>query len=147
MDIPLWKMIAFSFTTGVVLFALWKGGPPERAVAVLLFIGTRITPLIPDRRWIDVQTAMLLVDIAAFVLLTGLALWVDRWWLMWTAGLQGLAVVVHLAFWAQQKVISLVYITALNMLGYAVFVTLLIGTVTYMQRRRRLSAGIAAGGP
>ncbi|MBX3479042.1 MAG: hypothetical protein KF842_01435 [Caulobacter sp.] len=140
MSIPVWFAVSFSVTALATGFAVWKGGPPERATGVFLFLATQATFLIADRRWIDVQFAVLALDVAALILLGALALFADRWWPMWTAGLQGLAVIIHLAFWMQHKVISLVYSIALNIIGYAVLLTLVIGTVSYIRRRKRLRA-------
>jgi hypothetical protein len=140
LTIPLWLIISFTITVLVTGFALWKGGPPERLTGAFLFISAQITFLVADRRWMDVQFAVMCIDIFAFALFVFLALFADRWWTLWSAGLQGLGVVIHLAFWAQHKVISLVYSTALNLIGYAIFLTLVIGTISRI-RRRRGSAG------
>lgn len=134
---PSWIILNFGFTFLVTGFAAWKGGPPERVAAWFLLIATILTFILPDRRWMDVQFAIMWLDILAFGLFVGLALFADRWWPLWTAGFQGICVIIHLAFWAQNKVMSLAYMTGLNIIGYAVLVTLGLGTIAHMRRQRR----------
>ncbi|NBB14550.1 hypothetical protein GVN21_04145 [Caulobacter sp. SLTY] len=141
MTIPLWLIVSFGIAVLVNGFAVWKGGPPERLTGIFLFVSAQITFLVADRRWMDVQFAVMCIDILAFGLFVALALFADRWWTLWTAGLQGLGVVIHLAFWAQQKVISLVYATALNLIGYAIFLTLVIGTIAHIRRKAERQRG------
>lgn len=137
MDLPLWFIINFSIAFLVCGFAMTKGGGPERFVGLFLLIANVVTFVIPDRRFNDVQFGVMWLDIAAFALFIGLALIADRWWTLWLAGFQGLCVLLHLAFWAQMKITSFVYLTGLNMIGYAVFATLLAGTVAHVLRLRR----------
>ncbi len=141
MNIAIWQIISFSVTFAVSGLALFRGGIPERFVGGFLLVGSIVTYLIADRRWMDVQFAIMWLDIAGFLVLCAVALLADRWWPLWAAGLQGLCVAIHLAFWAQHRVISLTYMTALNIIGYAVFLALAAGTVAHMRRRRLTSAG------
>ncbi|MBI1405617.1 MAG: hypothetical protein GC145_05780 [Caulobacter sp.] len=132
-----WILINFAFTFLVTGFAAWKGGPPERLSAWFLLLATLLTFVLPDRRWIDVQFAVMWLDILAFGLFICLALFADRWWPLWTAGFQGICVIIHLAFWAQNKVMSLAYMTGLNIIGYAVVTTVGLGALAHVRRQRR----------
>lgn len=140
MSLPLWFIANFGTAFLVCGFAMWRGGPPERLVGLFLLVANILTFILPDRRWHDVQFSIMWLDIIAFVLFIVLALMADRWWTMWLAGLQGLCVLLHLAFWAQMKITSLVYSTGLNIIGYTVFATLLIGTIAHLRRQRRAQA-------
>ena len=139
-SLPLWFIANFATAFLVCGFAMWRGGPPERLAGLFLLVANVLTFILPDRRWNDVQFNVMWLDIVAFLLFIALALLADRWWTLWLAGLQGLCVMLHLAFWAQMKITSLVYSTGLNIIGYAVFATLLTGTISYVRRERRNQA-------
>jgi hypothetical protein len=136
-SLPLWFIANFGTAFLVCGFAMWRGGGPERVAGLFLLTANILTFILPDRRWNDVQFNVMWLDIIAFGLFIVLALLADRWWTMWLAGFQGLCVLLHLAFWAQMKITSLVYSTGLNIIGYAVFATLLIGTIAHVRRQRR----------
>lgn len=138
MQLPLWFIINFSLAFLVCGFAMWRGGRPERFAGALFLAISIITFLLPDRRWMDVQYTIMWLDIGYWLVLVGLALVADRWWTLWMAGLQGVGVLLHLAFWAQMKITSLAYSTGLNMVGYTLMIPLLVGTITYMRRQGRL---------
>lgn len=135
--LPIWFIFNFGVAFLVTGYAMWQGGRPERFAGALFLAVTIVTFILPDRRWIDVQYAVMWLDIAYWVILVGLALVADRWWTLWMAGFQGLCVLLHLAFWAQMKITSFVYSTGLNIVGHMLLITLLIGTITYMRRQRR----------
>lgn len=138
MDLPLWFIINFGAAFLVTGFAMWRGGRPERFAGALFLLVTIVTFLLPDRRWMDVQYAVMWLDIGYWLTLVGLALIADRWWTLWMAGLQGVGVLLHLAFWAQMKITSLAYSIGLNLVGHTLLVALLIGTISYMRRQSRL---------
>jgi hypothetical protein len=142
-SLPLWFIFNFSITFLVTGFAMWRGGGPERLAGLFLLVATITTFLLPDRRWTDVQFGMMWLDIFSFVVLILLALFADRWWTLFAAGVQGLSVMLHLAFWAQMKITSFVYATGLNIVGHLLLVTLLVGTTSYVLRQRRGTAVLA----
>lgn len=137
MHLPLWFIANFSIAFLVTGFAMWRGGRPERFAGALFLAITIATFLLPDRRWMDVQYAIMWLDIGYWVILVGLALIADRWWTLWMAGLQGVGVLLHLAFWAQMQITSLAYSIGLNLVGYTLLTSLLIGTVSYIRRQNR----------
>lgn len=143
MSLPLWFIFNFGVTFLVTGFAMWKGGQPERVAGLFILVTTILTFLLPDRRWNDVQHAVMWLDITCFVVLVSFALFADRWWPLFTAAAQGLTVLLHLAFWAQMKITSYVYMTGLNIVGHVLMLTLLCGTISYVLRQRRLKRALA----
>ncbi len=137
MSLPLWFIFNFGVTFLVTGFAMWKGGRPEQGAGLFILLATIVTFLLPDRRWSDVQFGIMWLDIFSFAVLLTLALLADRWWPMFAAGVQGLSVLLHLAFWAQMKVTSYVYMTGLNIIGHMLLLTLLVGTVSHVLRQQR----------
>ena len=139
MTLPPWLLAALCFNLIVTGAPVLKGGPPERFCALFLFAGALVALMISDSRWVDLHSAILWLDTAYFVALTLFALKVDRWWPLWTAALQGVCVTIHLAFRAQDQVMSLTCITALNLVSYGVTASVGVGVLLYL-RRPRLSA-------
>lgn len=139
MSLPLWFIFNFSVTFLVTGLAMWKGGRPERFAGLFILVTTIATFLLPDRRWADVQFSVLWLDSFQFVVYVILALTADRWWPLFAAAVQGLSVLLHLAFWAQMKITSYVYMTGLNIVGHLLLISLLCGTIAYMLREKRLT--------
>jgi hypothetical protein len=135
-----WQFIALGFVLLVTCTAMLKGGAPEKAAGAAMLIASLLSWFMPDRGWLDVQYAILVIDIIMLALLTILALWADRWWPTFAAGFQLLSIVIHLAFGLQQKVISLAYMTALNGIGYLVVATLGLGVIGHVLRQRRMAS-------
>jgi hypothetical protein len=142
-SLPLWFIFNFGITFLVTGFAMWKGGRTEQLAGLFILVATILTFLLPDRRWNDVQFGMMWMDIISFVILIGFALFADRWWTLFAAAVQGLSVLLHLAFWAQMKITSYVYMTGVNIVGHMLLLTLLCGTISYVLRKRRHSRALA----
>jgi hypothetical protein len=143
LDNQLWRLAPFAFVLVVTIGALWKGGRPERLAGAVMLAAALLSALTPDRRWIEVQYFTLGIDATMMVFLVALALTTDRWWPSFAAGFEGLGLLIHLAFAAQPKVMSVVYVTGLNIVGWLVFASLGLGVLAVIGRRR--AARIAAG--
>jgi hypothetical protein len=138
----MWRLIAWGFILLVTLSALWKGGKPEKLAGAVMLAATTLSTISSDYSWLNVQYRILLIDGTMMVFLIILALRADRWWPMFAAGFEGLGLLIHLAFWAQPKLMSLVYVTGLNIVGYLVFASLGVGVVTHLMRQRQAAAGV-----
>lgn len=88
--VTLTPFVVFSFTATVALAIF--GGSPERWASLLLTGVLVITPLIQAGEWWYVPLSSLVVFIALFVM----ALTRDRWWLIFAAGCQLLALSTHI---------------------------------------------------
>ncbi len=130
------QMIGLSFAAVICLFAVLKGGRPEKITGVVFMIAALISSQSADYRWIEPQYAIMAIDGTMFVFLVVVSLMADRWWPMFAAGFQLLGLVIHAAFAAQERVISLAYMTALLIIGYAVFVALGVGAFAHWRRER-----------
>jgi len=139
------QIIGFAFAAAVCLTAVLKGGWPEKVTGVLFMVGTLVSSQSADYRWIEPQYAIMVIDGTMFLYLVGLSLLADRWWPLFAAGFQLLGLVIHLAFAAQERVISLAYMTALIGIGYAVFAALGVGAISHW--RRTLAAKQLAARP
>lgn len=85
----------------VVLFALRKGGKPERQIALILFgmlAANTLYGLIVGW-WSDydqIPWYRVVLDCIGFGLILTVALRADRWWPLWVSGVQLLSVLAHL---------------------------------------------------
>lgn len=120
-------------------FALWRGGRPERWVAVANLLAWILTPLAYRNDLIDPQWGVFLVDVGFLTLLAGLAMTTDRNWLLFAAAFQLLAVMTHIAIAVDRGVRTLAYFRGLVIWSYLVLGALAVGA--WMFRRDRRTAG------
>jgi hypothetical protein len=120
----------------VSVYALLKGGAPERIVAVANVIAWLASPLAENvGDWADPQWGLLAVDAAFLAVLLALAMTTDRTWLLWASAFQLLAVATHAAMMADRSVGAWAYITAGVIWSYLVLASLAAGT--WLQQRWR----------
>jgi hypothetical protein len=120
-------------------YAVWRGGKPERFVAIAMFAAAFATliayaPL--SRRFAGAEVGVLLVDVALFAGLTGIALNANRYWPMAVASLQLAALIVHLGKLLDLTMGGWAYALLLKLWSYPMLLTLVVAT---MRHRRRLS--------
>jgi len=117
-------------------FALWRGGRPERWVAVANVLAWILTPLAYRNDLIDPQWGVFLVDVAFLVLLAVLAMTTDRNWLLFAAAFQLLAVMTHIAIAVDRGVRTLAYFRGLVIWSYLVLGALAVGAWMFRRDRR-----------
>lgn len=117
-------------------FALWRGGRPERWVAVANVLAWILTPLAYRTDLIDPQWGVFLVDVAFLVLLAALAMTTDRNWLLFAAAFQLLAVMTHIAIAVDRGVRTLAYFRGLVIWSYLVLGALAVGAWMFRRDRR-----------
>ncbi|WP_156361775.1 hypothetical protein [Sphingomonas sp. Leaf343] len=123
----------------VVAFAVWGGGAPERIVAGLMFVANAATALLPydpgsTFLWLDWSGFG--VDALLFVAFTAVALRADRYWPIWLAALQLVAVAIHLVRIVDRALVPLVYAWSIGQIAYPLMALLVAGTVRHRQRLR-----------
>ncbi len=122
----------------VSAFALWRGGWPERTIAVLNVLASLASGVLQNRGdWISPQWADLIVDVTFLLVLLWLALRSDRYWPMWAAAFQLLGVVTYVARMADYRVGALAPFTAGVIWSYLVLGSLAVGTWQCWRRRRQ----------
>ncbi len=135
-------------TTNVILFALlqlgvsayaaWRGGKPERFVAIAMFaaaFATMIAYAPLSRRFAGAEFGVLAVDVLLFAGLTVIALNANRYWPMAVASLQLASLIVHLGKLLDLTMGGWAYALLLKLWAYPMLLTLLVAT---MRHRRRL---------
>jgi len=122
------------------VYALWRGGAPERAVAIaflIAFVATAAVNLPMARRFYTVSTGVFLVDLILFAILVVIAVKADRYWPLLVASLQAVTVAAHLAKFADPELIRRAYSIMIAMWSYPQLLLLVIGAVRHQERLRR----------
>lgn len=143
--VPAWVWaVAITVVCGA---ALWKGGPSERFAAASFYGAWILTRLVhnPDRY--ATQWAVLVVDSLLFVLLAGLALRSDRYWPMFMAGFELLAVITHAGRILDRTLGAWAYLTAAQIWAYLMLYALAFGVWGAWRERRQLAKAAAPTGP
>ncbi|SUJ23466.1 Uncharacterised protein [Sphingomonas paucimobilis] len=141
-----WRMSLFLFLGVMTLccaYALARGGPPERASA-LLQLGAfasdeAVHRLVDGRAYTALAAGSALVDLSLLVALTVLASRSTRHWPLWVAGWQLAAIVAHLAKLLDPAMQATGYAIQLQIWAYPMLLATAAGAWRYQTRR---SAGL-----
>lgn len=132
-----------SVLIATAVYALARGGAPERASALLqlgAFAADELVHRLVDGRAYTVLAAgSALVDVALLLALVVLASKCTRHWPLWVAGWQLAAIVAHLAKLLDPSMQATGYAIQLQIWAYPMLVATAVGTWRYRSRR---SAGL-----
>lgn len=131
--------IAVFYVTLIVLvaFALRRGGAPERTVAWMMFaaaVATSLAALLPGIGFAHVPLGVLAIDLGLLAGLCAVVVYADRYWPIWIAALQFLAIAIHGVRAYDPKLVPLVYAWAIGEIAYPMFALLAIGVVRHKRR-------------
>lgn len=119
-------------------YAQWRGGAPEKLAAacmVVAMLGTFWAGLSsPSYR--DVQWDMLLIDFGLLVALSVLAGVADRFWPIWLAAFQLVAVAAHGVSAYNPNILPVAYWWIVGKISYPMVAILAIGTRRHHRRTR-----------
>jgi hypothetical protein len=132
--LPFW--LVFTICIVVPGLALWKGGWPERVVAITFLLGWAATLIVADFSYQGPQWGGFVIDLATFAISVYVALRSDRYWTLFNAGFHFLSVVTHTARILDPTVGAWAYITAANLWSYLIMGALGIGVWGCVRRRR-----------
>lgn len=124
---------------GVTVYALLRGGRDERVVALLCVAGTLATALVISPlvdRFVQVELGVVLIDSVLLVGFTAVALYSNRFWPLWVAGLQLTTMLGHTLKGFGDGLIPQAYGAALYFWSYPIILILGIGTWRTHQRWR-----------
>ncbi|MCJ2188933.1 hypothetical protein [Novosphingobium beihaiensis] len=120
--------------------ALWKGGAPERAGALVFILMAVIQALVMafiPSHFVRVDPDALVADLTGFLGFGYLALEARRFWPLWATSLQVLCLSAHFARWADIGIYPMVYAVMRGAPTFGVAIAILIGTLLHMYRLRR----------
>lgn len=136
----MWNVYAFLFTFAICTgYALIRGGPPERLVAITLFIAAAVTATVAagERPFHDRELGIMVVDLALFGAVLTVAMRAERFWPLWMAALLGFGVLLQGAYLAAPVAHRNIYHT-LSVLN--VWPTQILLAVATYRHRKRLTA-------
>jgi len=134
------------------VFALWRGGAPERlgvAILVAAIVASSFVPAAGTHRFYQMESGLLAVDSAMLVAVTLLALFAQRYWPMWLAAVNVNIVVTHLLM-LDPRLMPWSYAVANAAWSYPIPVLLAAGAWRHRQRIARYGSDPAwsqPGGP
>ncbi len=124
---------------GACLYAIVRGGAPERIGAAILILATlasAITLATSEDRYREIEVATMWVDVAMTVAFLTLALRAQRYWPMWVSMVQLDLIAMHLVMFSPETG-SWSYWAMQAMWSYPQPILLAIGTWRHRQRMRR----------
>lgn len=120
--------------------AACRGGAPERLASAAMLVATVATMLansgmaLPFR---GIEWRLLWIDAALLAALVLIAMFADRFWPLWVAALQALAVAAHAARGVDPRILPFAYWLLLGKLSYPMILLLGIGIERHQWRKRR----------
>lgn len=146
--VPLFEMAPYLFRfllLATAVYALLRGGRDERTVALICIIGALVTHLVIsplNYRFQNLESAVLLVDLAVLAGFVAVALHSERFWPLWMAGVQLTTVMGHLMKEVSDSLMPRAYAASLGFWAYWTLVILAIGV--WRNRQPDLVSGNAS---
>ena len=125
-------LLAFA---GSTIMAWRWGGLDEKLASSGFVIAGLASNLVSNSYYGHTETGVLVVDVALLVGLMMIALRSDRFWPMWAAAFQAVAVTVHIASLAETGNFAPAYAVGLIFWTFPVLIALMVGT--WMEARYR----------
>jgi len=115
-QLPVW--VWPSALMSVCALAVWRGGAYERLAAAGVLAGWSLSMVVFRARSEDTQWGVLIIDVGLFGLFLWIALRSRRFWPLFAAGFQLLALFTHLASALDHRVSGWAYLTAEQIWSY-----------------------------
>jgi hypothetical protein len=123
--------------TSCLVYALWRGGAPERFGAGILGIGSVLSRLVISGRgasFRSIETGVLIIDILCLAAFVILALRAERFWPLWVAALMLLTVAAHGVRLADPEMLLRAYAFLIIVWSYPAILLVIVGTWRHQQR-------------
>jgi hypothetical protein len=124
----------------VALYAFMRGSRDERQVGFVCVAGALITHFVwspLNQRFANVETGVMVVDLAVFAGFLWVALRSERFWPLWVAGLQLTTILGHIMKAVDTELFGRAYGAALMIWSYPIVLILAIGTWRRDKRQPR----------
>lgn len=125
------------------VYALIRGGAPERVGATILAIGSIVSISVvsgPANRFGTVETGVFLADVATLVGFLILALHAERYWPLWLTAFQAIGTAGHAVKLMDPGMIREAYAFILALWSYPLLFLIALGTYRHQQRLARFGA-------
>jgi len=123
------------------LFAVWRGGAPERIVGIALTLAFGVSVGVQQplaSRFVSVEWGIFVADLALLFVLLAVALHADRFWTLWLVAFHALGTGGHLVRGLDHGIAPIAYAILLASWSYPMVLLLVIGTARHAERKRRL---------
>mgnify|MGYP001492400128 CR=1 FL=1 len=122
---------------GTCLYALWRGGAPERIAAGAMLaacLGSALVRRDLENRFFEMETGLFLIDALLLVILIAVALKADRGWPMVLAGLHLATVGAHVVKLVEPEMIRVTYVVMITAWSWPMLLALALGTARHRMR-------------
>lgn len=129
----------------VTLFALRRGGAPERVVGLALLAAagsTRFVLTAFETRFVGIEIGVLVVDVLLLAILLMVALHADRRWVEWIAALHALGTGMHFAQILSPDTSRLTYAILSAIWSYPIVLLLAVGTARHARRMAEMGSDL-----
>ncbi|OAO01792.1 hypothetical protein A8B75_13620 [Sphingomonadales bacterium EhC05] len=126
-----------SLLVAAILYALFRGGTPERIHAGILVgasISDTVVHMFTPAEYMVMDPGHAIIDSAAWVGFFAVALRANRFWPLWVVSLQTIAVVGHIAKLLDVSIAPLAYAIMQAASSYPLLIALMIGTYCHQKR-------------
>lgn len=127
----------------VCVYALWKGGAPERISAAAFLIATLMSVLSTLgelHRFVRFEHSLLVIDSGLLAVLLWIALRSTRWWPLLMAGVQIDDVAVHAMRLVAPETLQMAYLYGAALWSYPMLTILAAGTWRHHGRMKQFGA-------
>jgi hypothetical protein len=124
------------FLVGTLAYALLRGGPDERSGAITILIGVLLTQVVsvvgPSGNmapgWFGPEIGVMVTDVAVFIAFVAIAYRSKKFWPIWAAASQLVAVLTHWTVILDPSIVKMVYTTAQPFWVFPMLAALVLGT-------------------
>lgn len=121
---------------GTIVYALLKGGPDERSGAITILVGVLLTQVVsvigPNGNmapgWFGPEIGVMATDVAVFIAFVAIAYRSEKFWPIWAAASQLVAVLTHGTVILDPSIVKMVYTTAQPFWVFPMLAALALGT-------------------
>lgn len=133
----IYAVVGAVFMVGMALFALLRGGTAERVGAGVYLLAWFASFIFQQNSGMQgVPIGVALIDIVLLLVFVGLSWRYRQAWPAWASGLQLITVMGHIVILTRQPVPLASVYTVMNVVGYLIIITLIIGTFWAWQDRK-----------
>lgn len=143
------KLLPMAYWSAALLVsfaAMVRGGRDERLGSTIMLAASVASVLVVNGipvadRLHAIQTRVFLVDLVTLAAFVAMALRSERFWPLWTAAFQLVAVTTHAAYLADPRIVPRAYVLAQGLWAYPIWGSVLVGLLArQFSSRRRLNA-------
>lgn len=135
-------ILLFAVSVG---YALWRGGKPERAVAVILILMISIDAFVhalTPATYAKADPGHLIIDAVAWAAFLFIALRARRLWPLWVSSLQTISLIAHVTKLLNYSIPPIVYAIMQVSSSYVLLIVLIVGTYCNQKRLRQIGSDV-----